>query len=171
MEQGTTNCNRKGCGNIRHRCNPREARTGWSSAIGRLIPLDAVGEFVGVVGATGEMFGQQFAGAFDTLHNAFGELGPAEMFGHGAGQFLPEDFTTTGMHAGVADDGEFARTGREVDQDRVAVAGFRHAEVRELFLRRRHGVDNVLVADEDAEFPGSFLFRGTDGRNNFRLAQ
>src|ERR1043166_330515 len=61
------------------------------------------------------------------------------------------------MHGGVSDDGELPRQRNDVNENRVAIARFVHAEVEEMLLREGHRVLPFLVGNVNANFARGFF--------------
>ena len=136
-----------------------------------LIMFHVVGQLVPMTGLGGKMLREEFAGFLDAVEDALGEAGFLEMAGHLGGNVGPEGVAATLMHASVADDGEFAHAGRDVDEDAIAIRGFVHAKARELRLSGGDGVVGFMPADEDADFAGGEALGFLDRGNNLLVVQ
>jgi hypothetical protein len=71
---------------------------------------------------------QNLTGHFDCAEDGAGKFTPPKGGASARGDFVPKGMTTLLVDVLVPDDGELARSGREVEQDRVSVAGIGHAQ-------------------------------------------
>jgi len=108
------------------------------------------------------MLGQQFAGLFYPMDKPAGEMRFTKMLAHLGGEIFPKLFATLLVDSFTADDGELPRARSNIDQHAILMAGFRHAEPDKFPLRGCHGILNLLAADKDADFTGSFFLRSLD---------
>jgi hypothetical protein len=103
-----------------------------------------------------EMAGEQFAGAFDAVDDAFPELCLAEISGHRVRQFLPERIAALGMHGFIADHREAMRTRGDEDQDAIAIRRMIESLPEKFLLRGGHGIVHGPAHHHDADPAGGF---------------
>jgi hypothetical protein len=129
-------------------------------AAGRLFLHDLVRQLVDGVGGAGEMRGQHFPHLADGEDDGAIEILVFEMCPHVVHQFFPKLFTAFLVDADVADHGIFLFSGRNKDQNSVAIGGPLHSELKELFFRPGQGVAFKLPAlNKNPYLPGTFSFR------------
>ena len=131
-----------------------------------------VWQLVSVVPLPREVPGEQFARAFDRLHDRIGKLLLLKMHPHRLNQLLPEFRAAPLVHALVADNRELLRTWRDEDQDRVPLGRLVHPELDEFLLREGERIAlHVRAVDEDADLSRRFRLRRGDRRNDSLMVQ
>ena len=127
--------------------------------------------FVGVISCGGEVGGEEVGGFGEGVEEGYGVVGLFEVGGHFFGELLPEGGAGFFVDGGVADDGEGLGFGGDEEEDGVAVFGFVHAELGEVFLGGGKGVGGGFGGDEDAELAGGFLLGGLNGGDEFLFVE
>ena len=116
---------------------------------------------------------QSLTGHFDGAEDGAGKFTPPKGGASARGDFVPKGMTALLVDVLVPDDGELARSGREVEQDRVSVAGIGHAQFFEPHgcpingFRRSEG----SVRNENPDLSRSRILGGLNGGHDFGVVQ
>src|SRR6266545_1200105 len=102
------------------------------------------------------MPGQGLAHLLNCLDDGFGESALLHQVTHPGADLLPECVAALFVNAQVAHNRELARARDQVDQDRVAMTGFGHAQFEEPLLRKYQRVGPLAVRNINANFAGAF---------------
>ena len=133
--------------------------------------LDFVGQFVLVVGSSGEVLREQIAGFADGVQDAPVEVRIFEIRGHVGGQCPPELIAAPLVDLNVADDRKFVAPRRDKNEHGVPVSRFFHAQFLKLRLGDGDRDFDGLAADENADFARGLFLGFANSRDNVVMAE
>src|SRR6266545_3150674 len=117
------------------------------------------------------MPGQGLAHLLNCLDDGFGESALLHQVTHPGADLLPECVAALFVNAQVAHNRELARARDQVDQDRVAMTGFGHAQFEEPLLRKYQRVGPLAMRNINANFAGGFALSLGDRIDDFGFVQ